>query len=569
MINVSTTQLPATTAAGENTAHVSATNQAPGITPVAPVQSSIEVNTASPVPTSQPTISDSTVSVPGIPRTSHISGSHPPVPASAITSSAPPAITTTSPAPQNRPAVPRIRAATNQSKRASSTATGTRNRSGPDAGGSAELSQPPPAIRSNDEARPAQQSASREKAGSGSCRPTKRKKVTTNRSEDVRSSVGGEEEVEGEDDDEDETSQPKKSAPQRRRKPRDPNAPKKNKRRASTPEDAEEQVVDPANTKMADLTKDLRIGKKFAMRDAILQRELEKKEKARVAKEKGKDKELTDAEVTDAEGERGQTAANTESENGDQALPEAAANNVVNATVPVSFSSAPITRVVNGRLVLDEASTQVDRQRQAAEDAAAMEVVEQDDFTRIVTAGTNMKREKSVRWGHFETEKFYEGLTMFGTDFEMIAKTFGNKRTRRQVKLKFNKEERENPDRVKRCMTGKKQEAMDLNKVKGSSKLEDTDVIMAEIALKEKGFDDEEKRRAAADAEVDRLKRAAIRAGGVAAGGESLKENETGTSGNGSAAHASKPKKKAPAKKNKRAMNQHMGGEEAEIVGTI
>lgn len=424
-----------------------------------------------------------------------------------------------------------------------------------------ELSRPSPAVPSNSEAGPWQKSASRNKTTSGPSCATKRRRVTASRSEDE------------DEDREDETAQPDKPAPKRRRKPKDLNAPKKKRNRDATPEDAEEQVIDQATVKMADLTKDLRIGKKFSMRDKILRRELERKEQARLEKEKEKEKALVDdSDASGAGGESEQAArnventANVEAENGTQVVPDATPNNFENTTVPVSFSSGPKTRVVNGRLVLDEASTQVDRQRQAAENQTAMEVVVQDDFTRLVTAGTHLKKEKSTRWGHFDTEKFYEGLTMFGTDFEMIAKTFGSERTRRQIKLKFNKEERGNPDRVKRCLIGKKEEAMDLSKVKGSSKLEDTDAIKAEIAEKLKQYDDEDERQAAALAESDRQKRARIRAG---AGGESSKENESGASAGASAAHPTKPQNVAAKKMNKRAKQQHMGGEDFVVVGNV
>src|SRR5690606_10646072 len=61
------------------------------------------------------------------------------------------------------------------------------------------------------------------------------------------------------------------------------------------------------------------------------------------------------------------------------------------------------------------------------------------------------KRERTERWDDNETQKFFDALGMFGTDFEMIAKLFPG-RTRRQVKSKFTKHEKEDPLRIKAAL---------------------------------------------------------------------------------------------------------------------
>ncbi|KAG9974445.1 hypothetical protein KCU98_g11991, partial [Aureobasidium melanogenum] len=60
---------------------------------------------------------------------------------------------------------------------------------------------------------------------------------------------------------------------------------------------------------------------------------------------------------------------------------------------------------------------------------------------------------KSDPWSDEETDRFYEALRMFGTDFFIISKMFAPK-TRRQIKLKFIREERLDPDRVNRALAG-------------------------------------------------------------------------------------------------------------------
>lgn len=51
-----------------------------------------------------------------------------------------------------------------------------------------------------------------------------------------------------------------------------------------------------------------------------------------------------------------------------------------------------------------------------------------------------------VRWSKEETELFYQGIREFGSDFLMIQKLHFPGRTRHQIKLKYKKEERENPE---------------------------------------------------------------------------------------------------------------------------
>ena len=56
-------------------------------------------------------------------------------------------------------------------------------------------------------------------------------------------------------------------------------------------------------------------------------------------------------------------------------------------------------------------------------------------------------KEKSKKWSPEETEKFYKALQIFGTDFSILMKLLPG-RSRKQIKNKFNKEERVNPERI-------------------------------------------------------------------------------------------------------------------------
>lgn len=60
---------------------------------------------------------------------------------------------------------------------------------------------------------------------------------------------------------------------------------------------------------------------------------------------------------------------------------------------------------------------------------------------------TFMDKVPTVRWSKQDTELFYQAVRQFGADISMIQQLFPN-RTRRQVKLKYKKEERQHPSRL-------------------------------------------------------------------------------------------------------------------------
>jgi transcription factor TFIIIB component B'' len=330
------------------------------------------------------------------------------------------------------------------------------------------------------------------------------------------------------------------------RKPGKPKAQRKPRTREDTPSDAEEMEVDHTTTKMADLTKDIKIGKKFSRHAELKQRERERQQRARVTRE------MSDP-PPDAEEQPSRLP-------GREAAPE--------------ISTGPQMRIINGQIVVDDASLVVDRHAIAAAQATEMEEYEEDDFTRITTSGTYMKRERNITWTLEATEKFYIGLRMFGTDFEMISKMFPD-RNRRQIKLKFNKEEREYPKRISNALIGETVK-IDFEEYKSHTGLEyeTTEDIKAEHAKYEEEHLDEQARLLSEAAEQTRQKRAAISGKlGSAGGTDSAKENDgpsgigfedTGKGGKG------KKGKVADKKKKKKNLNSVQGGgEEVEVLGTI
>ncbi|PLW09835.1 hypothetical protein PCANC_20021 [Puccinia coronata f. sp. avenae] len=123
--------------------------------------------------------------------------------------------------------------------------------------------------------------------------------------------------------------------------------------------------------------------------------------------------------------------------------------------VPQASQYAPQLRVVDGQMVLDQDSLEVNRRDQSPSQLDDMEVVEESDTTRLVNSNTWSKAVRGERWTADETGLFYDAVRLFGSDFEMISQLFPG-RTRRQIRLKWNKEEKISPDEITRALLGKK-----------------------------------------------------------------------------------------------------------------
>ncbi|XP_062545359.1 transcription factor TFIIIB component B'' homolog [Armigeres subalbatus] len=97
----------------------------------------------------------------------------------------------------------------------------------------------------------------------------------------------------------------------------------------------------------------------------------------------------------------------------------------------------------NGEMILDEASLVVENEREKAmrDSLAKTEVVYVDEFSG--NSGYYSRYKRTRDWPPEETIRFYRCLHTIGTDFSMMIQLFPN-RTRRDLKLKFKKEERLN-----------------------------------------------------------------------------------------------------------------------------
>ncbi|KAF3938661.1 hypothetical protein ABW19_dt0205633 [Dactylella cylindrospora] len=214
----------------------------------------------------------------------------------------------------------------------------------------------------------------------------------------------------------------------------DDQEPKEKKKRGrkpkSTPHNAENLEIEPTVVRMTDLCRDTFIGKKSKLYEEIEKidwLDVVKKQRARKA----------EIEARRAAGE------DVQLETVEQRLDRLARENAA-ARGGGAGGMAPQMRIVNGQLVLDETSVQVDRRERDVGADGPLEIIEESNLTRRVNSATWSKREKTERWDDEETERFYDALSMFGTDFEMMSKMFIG-RSRRMLKNKFVVEERRNP----------------------------------------------------------------------------------------------------------------------------
>ncbi|KAK1981666.1 myb-like DNA-binding domain-containing protein [Colletotrichum cereale] len=306
--------------------------------------------------------------------------------------------------------------------------------------------------------------------------------------------------------------------------------------RSVTPEDAENQEADLSTLTMGDLTRDLRIGKKFSRHEELLQRHREKQAKAR---ERLKAKRNGSEDVASESGTPAPTSSG-------QATPAAAL-----PPKPTSMvSTGPQFQIIDGQIVVDQNSLSLDRHAIAAAAAEGEDMleIEENDFTTLTTQNsyrTGSKLKGPNVWTEEETELFYRGLRMFGTDFQMISGMFPGK-NRRHVKMKFNREERHAPARIDAILVGKKELQIDLEEYKTWTKAEyePVEAIMAAQRAQQAKFDAEQAKIKAAKDAINARNFASLQDKGE--GGPA--EESSATAGGGGASGGggkSKPKQQA------------------------
>lgn len=259
---------------------------------------------------------------------------------------------------------------------------------------------------------------------------------------------------------------------------------------------------------MADLAKDMHIGKKFSLHDELMERERAKRlrynERRRRQQAGGEDGE-------DAMTARSGTPSSNANASARPTPGVGAANGAAAEAAPVeSRVRTPIGetyQIIDGEIVLDHRSLQVDRHARAREEAGELVEVEENDFTHHTTSATYLRRNlKPQQWTDEETDLFYQALQAFGTDFDTICRMFKGK-TRKHIKLKFNREERVNPQRITAALVGQKTVSIDMEQYQRATGLEyeTAEAIYAEQRRAEEEF--EARQKALEDERAEELRR--------------------------------------------------------------
>ncbi|AAS51701.1 ADL219Cp [Eremothecium gossypii ATCC 10895] len=123
-----------------------------------------------------------------------------------------------------------------------------------------------------------------------------------------------------------------------------------------------------------------------------------------------------------------------------------AAEALLNAEIPDEMPQQTIQLKLqsDGKLGIDEESTVVDRHKNASYGNAHKERLDSNPFENLCNSSTYGRQKYTDPWTTDELIRFYQALSMWGTDFNLIAQLFPY-RTRRQIKAKFVNEERKHP----------------------------------------------------------------------------------------------------------------------------
>lgn len=216
------------------------------------------------------------------------------------------------------------------------------------------------------------------------------------------------------------------------------------RKRMESPPDGEHQMIEASIMKMKDLCQDPLIGKKskrFVELANMDWTEVVRDQRDALA-EKEASRGTTDESLKESSVERLAIIGQRPTRESDLIILFA-----VHKIDITSSIDTPQFRIVDGQVVLDEQSLRVSRREREPLNEEYMDIIIEDQNNRLVNSSTYSKREVSEKWESTATALFYEALSMFGTDFECISKMFPG-RSRRQIKNKFNLEERKYPQKI-------------------------------------------------------------------------------------------------------------------------
>lgn len=350
---------------------------------------------------------------------------------------------------------------------------------------------------------------------------------------------------------------------------------KQRRPRASTPEGSEVVRIVPSVVTMFELSaRNIRTGWKSEREKLMAQIDWAGVKRRRREEETGLAQQPRPANATTSasNNEDGNAGEGADEDDLDERLARAVAKNKKKQqTLKI--------RLVNGEHVVDEASQFVDRHALAnGEEDESVEEVEEDDLTKkfntqsLIRLRRKDPAERVRNWDPWTmelTDRFYDCLGKFGTDFMVIAKCFPG-RTRREIKAKFVREERDDPERVHDTLTGAaSDESWNLETFKSlanvsSDNITDPRQFEAELEKLREEREREIEQQKKETAELERQKKlAGVNSDDEAEAGGEVSETE----------RPPKSKKRGPKEKGKRERKRKGhpkdGGDEEEILEDV
>ncbi|KIW90365.1 uncharacterized protein Z519_09010 [Cladophialophora bantiana CBS 173.52] len=256
--------------------------------------------------------------------------------------------------------------------------------------------------------------------------------------------------------------------------------PNRRRSRLATPENAEELEIDPQEVSMAELVKDNKIGRKSETEKRMQENwpDIQKRRKEEIEKRR--------------EAARGKNRTNEEEH-----------HEAEEAAVPTQI-------IVDGQIVVANESRTVTfgAGLEEAVNQDASEAREDDRIYKYVTSGSlgkNAGRGRPIRWDEDQTNLFYKGLRMFGTDFSMVANLFPESIDRGVIKKKYLVELRVDPERVEKCVAAKETVSLEDYAAMANQEFEDPETVMKELEEEERRLREEDAKRRADQGFVDHL----------------------------------------------------------------
>ncbi|KDQ63310.1 hypothetical protein JAAARDRAFT_120662 [Jaapia argillacea MUCL 33604] len=121
-----------------------------------------------------------------------------------------------------------------------------------------------------------------------------------------------------------------------------------------------------------------------------------------------------------------------------------------NQAVSTSRFNVQLRIGANGETIIDEDSLFVDRGEE--HETEEYTHIEESDTSKFVNSATYSKKVRGSRWSAEETELFYDALSQFGENYELISMVLPG-RDRKACKNKFKAEDKRNPTRINYSLT--------------------------------------------------------------------------------------------------------------------